>query len=434
MRRCASFLRDHLEAIGLEHARLVPTSGSPLVTADWLHANGAPTVLVYGHYDVQPAEPLEAWTTPPFEPAVRDGRLYARGASDNKGQLVAALAALEELLACEGRLPCNVSVLLDGEEETRTDNLEAFLRADTSDGLLAADVALVTDSGVLAEGRPGVVLGLRGIAAVRVDVRTAPSDLHSGVWGGIVPNAIDVLCRLLAGLVDPVSGRVLVDGFYDRVVEVPPEEAASLAELPVDGDALAAQLGVAALTGERDRDVRERLWARPTLDVYGIRGGFGDDGLKAIVPCTAYAKLSCRLVPEQTPEEVVALLERHLTRRAPDGVTVEVTQEVTGARPVVLPVGHPMLESARAAVREGFGVEASDFRAGFSVPVVELLARIRSLDSVLLGFMHPDENMHAPDEFVRLDVIGQAIATYAAFFRHAAAAGRSQPPRSTVAP
>lgn len=420
LRGCATFLHDHLERIGLEHTALLPTGGSPIVYGDWLGAKGAPTVLIYGHYDVQPADPLGRWTTPPFEPTVRGGRLYARGASDNKGQIFAALAALQTLLADEGRLPCNVRVLIEGEEETRTDNLEAFLCSGASADLLAADVALVTDSGMLAEGQPGVVVGLRGIAALEVTVRTAAGDLHSGVWGGAVPNAIVALTQLLAGLVHPVSGKVLVDGFYDRVSPVPPAEAESWSRFPVDEGAVARELGVSALTGEDGLSLWERLWARPTLDVCGIWGGYQGDGVKTVIPAEAYAKISCRLVPDQVPEEVVSLLDRHLSERAPAGATVDVRAEVEGARPLVVPVEHPAVQSALAAVRSGFGVEPVTYRAGFSVPVVDLLARTRGMDSVLLGFMCSDENMHAPDEFVRLDVVAKAITTYAAFLRDVA--------------
>jgi acetylornithine deacetylase/succinyl-diaminopimelate desuccinylase-like protein len=398
--------------------RLLPTGGSPIVYGDWLGAKDAPTVLVYGHYDVQPADRPERWTTPPFEPTVRDGRLYARGASDNKGQIFAALAALQTLLADEGRLPCNVRVLLDGEEETRADNLEAFLRAGSSDHLLAADLALITDSSMLSEDQPGVVLGLRGMVALEVTVRTAAGDLHSGVWGGAVPNAIVGLTHLLSGLVHPVSGKVLVDGFYDRVAAVPPEEAESWSRLAVDEVAVAQELGVPSLAGEDGLSLWERLWARPTLDICGIWGGVQGEGVMTIIPSEAHAKISCRIVPDQEHDEVVSLLSRHLSERAPAGATVDVRLAVEGTGPFVLSVEHPAVQSALAAVRSGFGVEPVTYRAGYSVPIVDLLTRTRGLDCVLLGFMCSDENMHAPDEFVRLDVMGKAVTTYAAFFRN----------------
>jgi acetylornithine deacetylase/succinyl-diaminopimelate desuccinylase-like protein len=376
----------------------------------------APTVLVYGHYDVQPADDAQAWTTPPFQPVVRDGRLYARGASDNKGQILAALAAVEVLLAREGRLPCNVRVLVEGEEETTTDNLDGFLADDDTRALLAADAALVTDSSVLAEGRPGVVTGLRGMVALELTVRTAAGDLHSGVWGGVAPNAIHSLAELLTGLRDPVTGRVLVEGFYDRVLPVPAGEALSWSSLPFDEAASAQALGLQELVGEAERTPWERLWTRPTLDVCGIWGGFQGDGLKAVIPAEAHAKISCRLVPEQEPQEIAELLRAHFDAHAPRGASVEVAPEVESARPFVLAAEHAAVRAALDAIRAGFGVEPVTYRAGFSVPVVDLFARRLSLDSVMLGFMHPDENMHAADEFVRLDVVQRAIRTYAAFF------------------
>jgi len=412
---CAAWLRDHVERIGLEHARLLPTGGNPIVYGDWLHAHGAPTVLVYGHYDVQPSAPAELWATPPFEPTIRDGRLFARGVSDNKGQFFAALAAIEGLLAVDGRLPCNVRVLIEGEEELSADNLTAFLTANAGTDLLAADVALVTDSAMLAEDMPCVITALRGMAALQLTVRTAAADLHSGIYGGAVPNALQVLAELLASLKDAATGRILVDGFYDGVRPIPAGEREAWARLPLDEPALAAELGMAALQGEEGFTTYERMWGRPTLEVCGASGGYEGEGLKTIVPAQARAKLSCRLVPDQDVHRILDLLELHLRSHAPAYAEVSIDWRLPGGRPVVVPADHPGVAAAVAAAAEGFGRDAMLVRAGFSVPVVELFQRLLGLDSVLLGFELPDENMHAPNEFIRLDVFARGIRTYAAF-------------------
>jgi len=416
---CAAWLRDHLERIGLEHARLLPTGGNPIVYADWLHAAGAPTVLIYGHYDVQPSDPDELWASPPFEPEIRDGRIVARGASDNKGQIFAALGAIEALLAVEGRLPCNVRVAIEGEEELSADNLKAFLADAARSGILAADLALVTDSTMLAEDAPGVAVALRGMAALQFCVRTATADLHSGVYGGAVPNALQALAEILVSLKDPATGRVRVEGFYDAVRPMPEEERRSWAQLPFDANALEAELG-AALAGEQGFTSYERMWGRPALDVCGAWGGYQGEGLQTVIPAEARAKISCRLVPDQEPEAVLDLLERHLQARAPARATVSIDWRLAASRPIVLPVEHPGVQAALSAAREGFEREPLVFRAGFSVPVAELFRRFLGLDSVLLGFILPDENMHAPNEFIRVDVFERGVRTYAAFLREQA--------------
>jgi acetylornithine deacetylase/succinyl-diaminopimelate desuccinylase-like protein len=416
---CAEWVRAHLERIGLEHAQLLPTGGNPIAYGDWLHAAGAPTVLVYGHYDVQPSTPDELWASPPFEPTLSDGRMVARGVSDNKGQIFAALGAIEALLAVEQRLPCNVRVVIEGEEELSADNLTAFLASAARSGLLAADIALVTDSTMLAQEIPGVATALRGMAALQFTVRTAGADLHSGVYGGAVPNALQALAEIILSLKDPATGRVLVEGFYDSVRPIPEGERGAWAELPLDEDALGAQLG-AVLSGEDGFTTYERMWGRPTLDVCGAWGGYEGEGLQTVIPAEAHAKLSCRLVPDQEPDAVLDLLERHLGEQAPAGATVAIDWRLPASSPIVLPAGHPGVQAALDALREGFEREPVAFRAGFSVPAAALLRRFLGLDSVLLGFILPDENMHAPNEFIRVDVFERGVRTYAAFLRNQA--------------
>jgi acetylornithine deacetylase/succinyl-diaminopimelate desuccinylase-like protein len=417
MERCAASVEDLLRAVGLDRVRQVPTGGHPVVVGERLDRPGAPTVLVYGHYDVQPAEPLEAWTSPPFTPTVRDGRLYARGVSDNKGQIVAALAAIEELIATTGALPCNVRVLVEGEEETRSDNLEALLIEHRTAPFLQADLALVTDSGILAEDAPGIPIGLRGMIHTEITLRTAARDLHSGLYGGIAPNAALELARLLAGLKEETSQRVLVDGFYEGIASVGTDELAGWARLGFDPDAAAREIGAVTLVGEQGLGWHERMWAWPTLDVCGLWSGYTGEGVKTVIPAEAHAKISCRVVPFQDPASVLEALTRHLVERAPAYAEVTVDSTLVGAAGVLLPADHPGVRAALAALRATWPVEPALFRAGYSVPVVDLLARHVGLDSVMLGFMLPDENMHAPDEFIRLDVFRRAIATYAAFFR-----------------
>jgi acetylornithine deacetylase/succinyl-diaminopimelate desuccinylase-like protein len=420
MQAAATWLLGHLERIGLENVRLLATGGNPIVYGDWLHAEGAPTVLVYGHYDVQPSAPDELWASPPFEPDVRDGRLYARGVTDNKGQIFAALAAIEALLAVDGSLPCNVRVLIEGEEELNADNLTAFLTANAGSEELTANLALITDCGMYDERTPGVTTALRGMAAIEFTLRTAASDVHSGVYGGVLPNAVLSMAQLLATLRDPESGRILVDRFYDDVLPIPEAERQAWANLPHDEEQLAAELGVPGLTGEPGFTALERMWGRPTLDVTGAWGGHTGEGLKTIIPAEAHATISCRLVPDQDANRVLDLVERHLRAHTTEGATLTVDWRLPGCWPVVVSTEHPAVGAALAAAEEGFGLPAAVYRAGYSVPIVELFARIVGLDSVLLGFTLPDENMHAPNEFIRLDVFAGGVRTYAAFFANLA--------------
>jgi acetylornithine deacetylase/succinyl-diaminopimelate desuccinylase-like protein len=415
MEAAAGWLLIHLERIGLEGVSLLETGGNPIVYGQWLHARGAPTVLVYGHYDVQPSAPDELWDSPPFEPEVRDGRLYARGVTDNKGQIFAALAALEALLAVDGSLPCNVRVLIEGEEELNAENLTAFLTANAGSEHLQADLALITDCGMYDERTPGVTTALRGMAAMRFTLRTAASDLHSGVYGGVAPNAVLALAQLLATLRDPDNGRILVDGFYDDVLPIPEAERQAWASLPFDEEELARELGMHRLAGEPGYTALERIWGRPTLDVTGAWGGHTGEGLKTIIPAEARATISCRLVPDQDANRVLDLLESHLRAHTPASAVMAVEWRLPGCWPVVVSAEHPAVAAALAAAEEGFGLPPATYRAGYSVPIVELLSRIVGLDSVLLGFTLPDENMHAPNEFIRLDVFAGGVRTYAAF-------------------
>ena len=412
---CAAWLESELTAMGLHGARQIETGGPPVVVAERIEDAALPTVLVYGHYDVQPAHEDEGWTTPPFTPTVRGGRLVGRGVSDNKGMLVAALGAIEELLAERGSLPCNVRVLVEGEEETRADRLEELILARRGDPLLDADLALVTDSAFLAEDAPGLPVGLRGMVQVELTLRTAATDLHSGIYGGVAPNAAYELAVLLAGLKDPADGRVLVEGFHDGVQAVGPEERRAWEALPVDEAATAAEIGARGLVGERGFAWRERMWSRPSLDVGGIWGGYTGEGIKTVIPAKAHAKITCRVVPHQDAQAVLDALVRHLCERTPSWATLEIDATLAGAEGVLLPAGHPGVRAALAALRSAWPGEPAIFRAGYSVPVVDLLQRHAGIPSVMLGFMLPGDGVHAPDESVSLDVLERGRATYRRF-------------------
>lgn len=414
VRACAEWLAGQLAAVGLENVALLPTGGNPIVYGDWLHAReGAPVALVYGHYDVQPADPLELWTTPPFEPTIREAKLYARGSSDNKGQIFAALKAVEALLATLGALACNVKVIVEGEEEVRSDHLTEFVRANPT--LVAADVAVITDNAMYARGVPAIPIGLRGMAALEVTLRAGEHDLHSGVYGGTVPNALHALVDVLAGLHGDDT-RVTVEGFYDRVRPLAEDERREWQQLPFSEHGFRSETGQTELVGEAGYSPLERIWARPTLELHGIWGGYQGAGVKTVIPAVAHAKLSCRLVPDQDPEEVLQLLRRHMERNAPRGTSIAIDTELAGAWPMLTPRGHPAIRAATAALAAAYAHEPVIIRSGWSIPVTEILQRHLGLPSVLLGFALPNENAHAPDEHFHLENFDSGIRTMTAFW------------------
>jgi len=418
IRSCAEWVRAHLEQIGLHDVRLIETPGNPIAYGERLDAGeGEPTLLVYGHYDVQPADPLELWETPPFEPAVRDGRIYARGSTDNKGPLFTYLKALETILAVDGALPCNVKVIVEGEEELRADHLDAFL-AENSE-LLACDACVISDSALYARDVPSIALSLRGMAALQLRLETAASDLHSGMYGGVAPNALHALARLVATLHDD-EGRVAVEGFYDAVRELPAEEIAEWSKLPFDEEELQREIGATTLIGGREHTALERLWARPTLDVHGIWGGFQGEGIKTVIPCEARAKLSCRLVADQRPEQVLELLRRHLERHCPPAAQLEIESTLAGAGPMTMSRDSPLVGVACDALAAGYGSEALFFRSGWSVPVAALVEQRLGVDSLLLGFGLPTDGAHAPNEHFDVANLDRGISTMVEFFSGAA--------------
>jgi acetylornithine deacetylase/succinyl-diaminopimelate desuccinylase-like protein len=417
IRACAEWVRAHLERIGLHDVRLIETSGNPIVYGEHLDAGeGAPTLLVYGHYDVQPADPFELWETPPFKPAIREGRIYARGSTDNKGPLFVYLKALETILAVDGRLPCNVKVVVEGEEELRADHLDAFLAENRE--LLACDACVISDSALYARGVPSIPLSLRGMAALQLRVETAESDLHSGMYGGVAPNAVHALARLLATLHDE-EWRVAVDGFYDAVRPVAAEEVAEWERLPFDEEELRQEIGASRLIGGDEYTALERMWSRPTLDVHGVWGGFQGDGIKTVIPREARAKLSCRLVDDQGPEEVLELLRRHLERHCPPEARLTIEWTLAGAGPMTMPRDEPLVAIAREALAAGYEAEPLFFRSGWSVPVAALVRRRLGVDSLLLGFGLPTDGAHAPNEHFDVENLDRGIRTMVEFFTKA---------------
>lgn len=407
VRRCAEQVGQMASAIGFEHVELIETKRHPVVYADWLHAPGKPTVLVYGHYDVQPVDPLHLWDSPPFEPEIRDGKIYARGATDDKGQVFLHLKSFEALLKTTGELPVNVKLCIEGEEEIGSPHLDEVLAARRSQ--LAADVLVISDTPLLGPNQPCVCYGLRGLAALEVSVYGPNHDLHSGMYGGSVQNPVHALVALLATLHDK-EGKVTVDGFYDNVEEITAEEKQAFAELPQDDAATAQEVGVDDLYGEAGFSTLERQWVRPTLELNGIYGGFQGEGTKTIIPSEAHGKISCRLVPNQDPVRVQKLVESHLLAHAPTGVRIEVTKLDTG-KPYVTPFTHPAIQLAAAAYASAYGVPAAFTRIGGSIPIVESFSHELGVASVLMGFGLNSENMHAPNEHFTLENFDKGLRT-----------------------
>jgi acetylornithine deacetylase/succinyl-diaminopimelate desuccinylase-like protein len=394
-RKAAESLATDLKHIGMQNVRLIETEGHPLVYADWLLAAGKPTVLVYGHYDVQPPDPLDEWLSPPFEPTERNGNLYARGAVDDKGQVVAQVKALESLLAANGSLPLNVRVLFEGEEEVGGEGIAAFVASKPPE--LAADFALVSDTELFAPGLPTLCVGLRGMIYTELEVRGAKTDLHSGMYGGAAPNPFVALAHILARLKDE-NGRILIPGFYDDIIPPSPEELAAWQSLPFDEEQYRImEVGSRTLVGEAGYTVLERTWARPTLDVHGIPGGFIGAGAKTVIPAKAVAKVSMRLVPGMTPTKAFTLYKTYVEKIAPSGVDVEV-RLIHSGDPCLIPVDNPYIRAATRALKEVWGKETVFIRSGGSIPIVGDFARHLNLPSVMMGFGLPDDNLHAPNE------------------------------------
>ena len=410
--RCANWVADHMRGIGVENVQLIPTGGHPVVYGDWLHAPGKPTVLLYGHYDVQPVEPLELWTSPPFQATIRGENLYARGAADDKGQVFIHLKSIEAYLKILGSLPINLKLLIEGEEEIGSEHLEKFVGENKD--MLKADLVLISDSSMFAKNVPSICYSLRGLSYMQIDLVGPNKDLHSGSFGGSIHNPIQALSEIISQLHDK-NGKITIPGFYKNVRKLTKKERASFKKLPWNDKRYAKDLGVKKLHGEKGYTTLERLWARPTLECNGIWGGFTGEGAKTVLPSKASAKISMRLVPDQQSEKIARLFEKHIKKLAPKTVIVAV-RNLHGGEAAITPIDSPGVMAAVDALEKGFGKKPLYQREGGSIPIVVQFKKLLGLDTVLLGFGLPDENAHAPDEFINLDNFFGGIRTSAHFF------------------
>lgn len=408
----ADWVARRLRAAGVPEVDIVQTSGHPHVVARWHAAPGKPTVLIYGHFDVQPVDPIELWETPPFEPTIRDGDLYARGAADMKGNLVTVIQAVEALARADGAPPVNLTFLFEGEEEIGSPTLPGLVAAER--GKLACDVALSADGGMGGPRLPVLLVALKGICGMQIDVTTSSTDLHSGSYGAAAPNAVQALVQLAATF-HTADGRVAVEGFYDAVRELTEEERAEIAAVPTSDDEFMREAGIHGLWGEPGYSVLERRWARPTLDMNGIHGGFQGDGVKTVTPAQAHLKITCRLVVDQDPAQILDLLERHVEKHAPAGVRVSVDRAGTRAMPYAIRRGNPALTTLGEVLTEVYGVAPVVARSGGSVPVTEVFQRELGVDTVTLGFGMPGSRAHAPNEWYPVEQFDFARRTYAAY-------------------
>ncbi len=395
----AEHLAACLRALGAGRVEVWPTAGHPAVFAEWLGAPGKPTLLVYGHHDVQPVDPLGEWTTPPFEPSVREGRLWGRGVVDDKGQVYIHAKAIESFVRTSGKLPINLRMIVEGEEEIGSANLDSLMREHAGD--LEADFVCVSDTAMFGRGIPSLCVGLRGLSYVEVHVDGPAFDLHSGTFGGGVSNPVNALAKMISSLHDD-EGRVTVSGFYDHVLPLSDDDRAQIASLPFDEAAWLRSTGAPATWGEKGYSTLERVWARPTLDCCGIGGGFQGEGAKTIIPARASAKVSCRHVPDQEPEDIARKLAAHFARVAPPGVRVRV-EFLHGGRPYLAPTDDPVYEVAKRAFSKAFGKPTVFMREGGSIPFVRTIADRLGKPCLLMGFGQPDENAHAPNEWLLLE-------------------------------
>ena len=412
MQLAAAWLAAAMKRVKLENVRIDETGGHPVVYGDWLHAPGKPTILLYGHYDVQPVDPLELWETAPFEPTIRDNKLFARGASDDKGQVFMHLKTVEALFALHGELPVNVKFIIEGEEEIGSPNLPPYVEKNKE--ALAADLILISDTGLYAPGKPAVCYGLRGLTGIQIDVRGAKGDLHSGLYGGGVQNPIHAIAEILASFRDE-HGTIQVEGFYDKVRPLTEEERQAYRDLNFDEEALKEEVGVKELFGEAGYSFLEQTWARPTLEVNGVYGGFSGEGIKTVLPAEASAKITCRLVPDQDPDDIVALLRAHVEKHKPTGVEVTISEFDKGA-PYITPFDHPVIQAAGRSYEKVYNVPTAYTRGGGSIPIVAAFDQILQLPVVLMGFGLSSENFHAPNEHFHLENFDKGLRVLADYF------------------
>ena len=399
VKQAAEWVAGRLRAADIENVQVLSTGGHPVVYGDWLHAPDKPVVMIYGHFDVQPVDPIDLWTNPPFDPIVKDNCIYARGASDNKGNLFLTILAVEALLKTEGSLPVNLKFFFEGQEEIGSPQMPEFLPGHKD--LFACDMVISADGGQWDQDQPQLTVGLRGLCAVQIDVRTARQDVHSGSYGGTFLNPIHGLARIIDSMRDS-EGKILVEGFYDSVRALSESERAQIAEIPYSEQEFKKEIGIPETAGEPGFTTHERMWVRPTLDVNGIWGGFQGEGLKTVIPSEAHAKISCRLVPDQDPDKIADRLVAHVKRYAPSGIAVEVKPVESKADPYLIPLDHAGNKAAVAVLKALYGKDPYYARKGATIPVCGILFSALGAHTVNFAFGLKDENIHAPDEFFRL--------------------------------
>jgi acetylornithine deacetylase/succinyl-diaminopimelate desuccinylase-like protein len=414
MLRCADWVAEEMKRIGLQNVKVMPTAGHPVVYGERLDGGkDSQTVLFYGHYDVQPVDPLNLWTNPPFEPTIIGENIFARGSVDDKGQVLMQLKAIEAHIKSDGAMPVNVKVIIEGEEEIGSPNLDKFLEDNKE--LLACDTVLVSDTPMFGYDQPSLCYGLRGLCYMQVEVTGPNRDLHSGFFGGAVENPINALAVMISKLKD-TNGKILIDGFYDNVNPIAENERKEFTRLPFDREAFMHDLETDATPGEAGYSELERMWARPTLDCNGIWGGFTGEGAKTVLPSKAYAKISMRLVPNQTPEEIAKKFEAFFNKIKPAGVTIKVT-DLHGGMPAITPIDSAGMNAARKALSEVFGKEPFLTREGGSIPIVNSFTSILGAPTVLMGFGLPDQNAHSPNEKMNLKNFHRGVKCGALFYQ-----------------
>lgn len=413
VRKAAEFLRDKLTSAGADKVEICETKGHPIVYAEKIKGASLPTVLVYGHYDVQPADPVELWSSPPFAPVIKDGKIYARGSCDDKGQVYMHVKAFETMMKHDS-LPCNVKFMVEGEEEVGSDNLGTFVKANKEK--LKADIILISDTALISLDQPSITTGLRGLSYMEVEVTGPNRDLHSGVYGGAVANPVNVLCKMIASLHDE-DGRITIPGFYDKVAKLSDEERKAINKAPFDLDAYKKELGIEEVLGEKGFSTLERTGIRPTLDVNGIWGGYTGEGAKTVLPSKAHAKISMRLVPDQVSSDITELFTKHFKSIAPEFVKVKVTAH-HGGEPAVTPTNSPAFKAASKAFEEVWGKTPIPTRDGGSIPIVALFKKELGLDTVLMGFGLDSDAIHSPNEHYGVENFMRGIETIVAFYQH----------------
>ena len=410
VRRAGEWVVDRLKAAGVEHVELMETGGHPVVYGDWLHAGAdKPTIMIYGHFDVQPADPLDLWETPPFEPTIRDGKVFARGASDDKGGMVTPIFATEAMLQTNGALPVNVKFCFEGQEEIGSPDLEPFF--DIHKEKFACDVVLTSDGLMHDADTPMILLGLKGLTGLQINVIGPSSDLHSGLHGGVMQNPIEALTHIIASMRHE-DGTIAVEGFFDKVVDPTPAGRSKIAEIPFDEEEYAKSVGITEFFGEPGYSTRERNWLRPTLELNGIWGGFQGDGTKTVLPSKAHAKITCRLVANQDPTEIHKLLVAHIKKHAPPGVTVEIEPTAGTGYPYLMSADHPGNKIAADVMHELFGKSPVEVYVGGSIPIVAFFKNSLQSDTINFGWSVGDENLHAPNEFFRLENMKKGMRGY----------------------